>query len=341
MNTTYPNISIIIVSLNSERTLPRCLKYIRKQTYPKINEILLVDGGSTDETLSLAKKSSLPIKIIDGGYPQNQEARRAIGILNAKNDICFFIDTDNYIIEKKWLTDMVKPLIDDQSVIASQTLRYAVPKNASLLNRYFGLLGAHDPVAYYLGKSDRLSWAFDDWNLAGKIISTHKNYFVIEFNVNNFPTVGCNGIGFRKSAILKTRWGSPENFFHTDVFFDLNKKGRVRFAIVKNEIFHETADNFKRFFQKRRNYMIEHYQNLFPKRRYKIFDPGNLSDFFKLFIFIIFSLSVVEPLFQSLRGYIKKKDVAWFIHPAVCLGILLVYGQSLIYGIITKLVKRD
>src|SRR3989344_3829584 len=147
----YPELSIIIVSLNSQRTLKDCLAYIKKQTYPKIKEVLLVDGGSKDNTLIIAKNSGLPIKIIKAAYENNQEARRAIGIQKAKNEICAMIDTDNFITDKNWLKAMVEPLVDNKLIAASQTLRYSAPKNSSLLNRYFGLLGSADPVAYYLG----------------------------------------------------------------------------------------------------------------------------------------------------------------------------------------------
>ena len=62
----FPLLSIIIVTLNSERTIEDCLLYIKKQNYPKISEVIIVDGGSTDKTLEISKKSGLPIKIIKG-----------------------------------------------------------------------------------------------------------------------------------------------------------------------------------------------------------------------------------------------------------------------------------
>ena len=339
--TQYPQLSIIIVSLNSDRTLGSCLNFIQLQTYPEIDEILLVDGGSTDKTLDIAKKSDLPIKIIHGGHTNNQEARRAIGIEKAKNEICAFIDTDNYIIQKTWLRDMILPLVEDSSIVASQTLRYSVPRNTTVLNRYFGLLGASDPVAYYLGKADRLSWAFNKWNLLGKVTRANKNYLVIEFDQNNYPTVGCNGIVFRKSVILKSDWGSPENYFHTDVFVDIAKRGLNRFAIVRNEIFHDTAAvSFLVFFGKRRAYMQQHYQGLYSQRRYKIFDPKKMKDIIGLLRFIIFTLTFIEPLYESIRGYVRKKDIAWFIHPVMCVGIGVVYAQVNMSYLFKILVKR-
>lgn len=332
----FPPVSIIIVTLNSKRTIEECLNYIIDQTYPKLSEVLIVDGGSTDGTLEIVKKSRLPVKIINGKYRNNQEARRAIGVERAKNEICAMIDSDNYIIDKKWLERMVEPLIEHEGIIASQTLRYAAPKNASIFNRYFGLLGGADPAAYYLGKNDRLSWAFDKWNLLGKIISENKKYYIIEFEPNELPAVGCNGIVFKRSILLKSNWKTPSDYIHTDVFVDIAKFGYSRFAIVKNEIFHNTAENIWNFLGKRRSYMKFYHQRLNKKRRHLTFDPKRARDLIRLSLFVLFSTTIIEPFIEALRGYAKKRDTAWFLHPVLCLGLTIVYFESTVMNYFKK-----
>lgn len=332
--TKYPKVSIIIVALNAQRTLESCLKYIKSQNYPGIDEVLVVDGGSTDDTYKIACKSTLSIKFIKGGYRNNQEARRAVGVEKSRNEICAFVDSDNYMVSKSWLTDMVQPLLDDKNIVVSQTLRYSVPRSASLLDRYFGLLGGADPVVYYLGKNDRLSWAFSKWNLAGKVIKENEKYLTVEFDLNSYPTVGCNGIVFRRSILLKSNWGEPKNYFHTDVFVDVAKLGFTRFAIVKNEIFHNTTGNIKTFFEKRRKYMELYYQKLNKKRRYLIFNRKNFKDIARLFLYIFFTFTIIEPLGESIRGYFKKKDIAWFLHPIMCLGMAVIYFEAIICNLL-------
>lgn len=339
MNKKNPRLSIIIVSLNSERTIEECLKYIIQQTYSALDEVLLIDGGSTDKTLKIAKRILPTIKIIKGGYKSNQEARRTIGIKKARNKYCVFIDTDNYLLDKNWLLKMILPFLEDNKIIASQTLRYAAPRDTTFLNRYFGLFGAADPIAYYLGKADRLSWAFDRWNLLGNIINENKNYYTIEFDPNNYPTLGCNGIIFNKLILLKSKWGKPENYFHTDVFVDISKLGYNRFAIVKNEIFHNTADNLLTFLAKRKRYMKLHHQNLNSKRRYFVFNRKRGDDIFKLLLAIVYSLTVVVPFLESTRGYFKKRDFAWFLHPIVCLGTIFIYSQAIMERVFVKVIK--
>lgn len=323
-----PPVSVIIVTLNAHRTFSKCLEYLKNQTYPNISEVIIVDGGSRDDTISVAKKSGLPVKIIKGGYRNNQEARRAVGIEHAKNEICLLIDSDNYLVSTKWLQEMVDPLLIEKDVIATQTLRYSAPKDATIFNRYFGLIGASDPVAYYLGKDDRLSWAFDKWNLLGNVISQHKKYIVVDFDPNNYPTLGCNGIVFKRSILLKADWNKHEEYIHTDVFVDVAKKGYTTFAIVNNEIFHNTAENIFNFISKRRRYMKFYHQTLNKRRRHLTFDPHRVKDDIRLALFIIFTITFVEPLLQSIRGYLKKNDIAWFLHPVVCWAMMIVYIEA-------------
>lgn len=50
-------ISIILVTYNAEKDLPRCLDSIYSQTYPHI-EIVVIDGGSTDGTRNILEANA-------------------------------------------------------------------------------------------------------------------------------------------------------------------------------------------------------------------------------------------------------------------------------------------
>ncbi len=60
-----PLVSIIIPTYNSERTLGRCLDSIEKQTYKNI-EVIVVDNGSTDRTVELAREYGAKVYVLAG-----------------------------------------------------------------------------------------------------------------------------------------------------------------------------------------------------------------------------------------------------------------------------------
>jgi glycosyltransferase involved in cell wall biosynthesis len=59
---TQPYISIIIATLNVKRTINECLDSIIQQVEPSQIEILIKDGGSTDETINLLEKYNKHIR---------------------------------------------------------------------------------------------------------------------------------------------------------------------------------------------------------------------------------------------------------------------------------------
>ena len=271
-------ITVITVVLNNKTCIKDCIESISSQTFGDIEHIV-IDGGSTDKTLDIAKEYGC--RIINGGYKDNQEARRYIGYKNAKNEILVYIDSDNYLPDINWLRDMVLPFIEDSSIVASQTLRYGYSKKHSLMNRYFALFGFNDPVVFALGKTDRLAWFNKNWNLLGKVAENNEKYYVIEFKADALPTIGCNGFLVRKKYFDEV-CKDAEQFFHTDVNYDIIKNGHNRYAIVKNDIYHVTSETFFRSMLKRIKYMNVHHNKMAENRRYKVFDSSNRKDVIKL-----------------------------------------------------------
>lgn len=321
-----PTISVIIVIKNVERTIAEVLKTIESQDYPKNKiEILVIDGKSTDNSLNIIKNSKLSIKIYQSNYPDDPESSRAVGLKLAKGDIVTYIDSDNYLPHRKWISKMVKPFIENPSIAGAEVWRFGYRKSDNYLNRYFALIGSADAVALALGTADKLSYLYDKWNLYGKIIKEFPTYFIVEFEIGRFPTIGSNGFFAWRKLMLKAK-SDPKHYIHTDIPIDLAYMGYKKYAIVKDEIIHDTAKNLFHFLRKRAHYMRILYQERAKYRRYLIFDPKKIRDWYYLILFILLSLTFVHPFYVALKGYLKKRDFAWFMHPIFSFLIMATYG---------------
>lgn len=323
MNKT-PTISVVIATYNSKNTIKLVLNSVRKQNYPQEKiEIIIADGGSKDNTLEIVIDYNVKIIKVPPDL-QNAEYNKGLGISKAKNELLLLIDHDNVLPHKNLISKMVQPFLDDKKITGVETLRYHYDKNGILLDRYFALFGAGDPLAYYLGKADRLSYIYDKYNLAGKVVSEGE-YITVEFDKKRIPTLGANGFMIRRKLLLENAKADPKHYFHIDVNVDLIKKGFNRYAFIKDGIIHLTGyKSTLNFIYRRALYMQQYHINLHSKRRYSVYMKGDLK---RLLVYIFYSLTFVKPFYDSLRGYLKIHDKAWFLHPILCFTLTCIYSS--------------
>lgn len=105
-----PTISVIIPTLNASRTLNRCLSSIRSQDYSGKIEVIIVDGGSSDETLKISKQYPGIRVIVRSG--KNIHESLKLGIMEAKGDLIWKVDSDNYIYGRNTAFDLVIPFLE-------------------------------------------------------------------------------------------------------------------------------------------------------------------------------------------------------------------------------------
>lgn len=94
-----PLISIIIPFYNSEKTIVSTLQSVVEQTYKNI-EILLINDGSTDESLTMVKSfisnhENFKISLFEQKNKGVSAARNS-GIVNSKGDFIAFLDSDDF-----------------------------------------------------------------------------------------------------------------------------------------------------------------------------------------------------------------------------------------------------
>jgi glycosyltransferase involved in cell wall biosynthesis len=101
-------VSLIFTVKNEAGALPRLLDSIAAQTRAP-DEIVVVDGGSTDATLDVlrARATSLPLKIVSLPNANISQGRNA-AIRAARGDIICSTDA-GVRLESCWVEELVKP----------------------------------------------------------------------------------------------------------------------------------------------------------------------------------------------------------------------------------------
>jgi glycosyltransferase involved in cell wall biosynthesis len=102
-----PKVSIVIRCYNEEKQIGRLLSGILEQTVKNV-EIIVVDSGSTDATVSIA--SSYPVKIISI-LPKDFSFGKAlnIGCQVATGDVIVIASAHVYPVYKDWLEELLIP----------------------------------------------------------------------------------------------------------------------------------------------------------------------------------------------------------------------------------------
>lgn len=132
-----PEISVIVLTKNSQKYVRQCIESILKQTYPDF-EVIVVDAESKDETISILEgyknKTKLPFRI--ECVPPNTSIGKArqIGLEKSKGEILAFIDSDVELSHENWFKNMSEPL-QDETVAGVQTLAKSKDTDPAILKK--------------------------------------------------------------------------------------------------------------------------------------------------------------------------------------------------------------
>lgn len=107
---TVPSVSVIVLNMQGERVLRRCLECLRDQSYPSF-EVILVDNGSTDRSISIAHEFSeeLNLNVVHCLKNLGVAGGRNFGLTHVTGEVVAFIDNDGFA-DRDWLINSVSRL---------------------------------------------------------------------------------------------------------------------------------------------------------------------------------------------------------------------------------------
>ena len=115
---SFPAVTVLIAAYNEQENLPETLTAIAKQQYPGAIEIVVVDDGSTDDTVSVLKALHIPnlavVQVNHGG----KAAALTAGLRAVNSDITVCIDADT-LLHREALKRIVARMVTDPEQTAA------------------------------------------------------------------------------------------------------------------------------------------------------------------------------------------------------------------------------
>jgi len=138
-------VSVVVPAYNAALTLPLCLAALAAQDFPSNSyEVIVVDDGSTDDTVSIARATG--VRVITQAHA-GPGASRNRGAAAARGELLLFTDADCAPVPG-WITALLKAFTDPRVAGAKgaylTTQRGIVPRFTQLefLERYDRMAGA-------------------------------------------------------------------------------------------------------------------------------------------------------------------------------------------------------
>jgi glycosyltransferase involved in cell wall biosynthesis len=248
-----PEITVAIATFNSMRTLPKILSAVRKQNISQEKiEILLVDGGSIDETVKYGL--SMGARILNNPHTEPVSAKH-LALLHAEAPLLMYLDHDEELEQTNIIQNILSVFQSDIAISAVLLGGYTTPINSPEINAYFNEFG--DPFSCYFYHQTKEFKRFEKVipNFWSPINSFGDNIiFEPKPNLARRLLVELVAIGssIRRDHFLmnipelaKDKWEIPHLYYYALDF------PKVRFGLIRNaSIAHHSLDSVETFKKK-------------------------------------------------------------------------------------------
>jgi len=127
-------VSLITIAYNSAATIEDTIKSIVAQEYSNI-EYIIIDGGSTDNTLSIIEKYKESISTIISEPDKGIYDAMNKGVQNATGDLVGILNSDDIYADNKVVSNIVEAIGNKDSIYAD--LVYVDRDNTDKVTRYW------------------------------------------------------------------------------------------------------------------------------------------------------------------------------------------------------------
>lgn len=303
-----PKVSLILLTLNGGKGVEDILQSIRRQKYPKeLVEIIVVDDGSTDDSVAIATKyKAIVIKSPHKGLYRNW----IIGLHKVTGEFVYYVEQDIQLRGTDFFQKMLKPLLEDKRFIASFT-RESYPHPDQSWAAQF--------LSYHPSQCDPL-YEFITPRLEDTYVEEKEGYITCKFTINKLPPFA--RMFYRMSYLKKTSNWKVKDYFDHDFMIQNIKAGYTLFAYVPDAgIFHFHARNLMHLLKKRARNLDIHYFPYNKETEYKWVDVNDRKSIIKLGLWVVYANLFFPELIRGIYRSIKNKSAILLLQPIMAVTI--------------------
>ena len=315
-----PTIAIVIPTLNEEKNLPKCLASIASQDYPKdLLEIIVVDNGSTDRTVEIARAAGATIlrnEIMDA------EVSKMRGLRAARAECFMYLDADIELAAGNVLSQLAEPLRED-TALAGAFPRFAARRDAPAMERYLHYHPLElDPVLEFFCAS-----------IESVIVERGAKWSVCDFSRRRVPPVGI--CLYRREILLKALEGR-ERFMDIDVPILAAKAGHPRFTYVENaRIYHSNIRSLAGLVRKRLRNLHGVFLPSQGSREFRYL-PRGIGGILKAKLLLLLANTPFYFVIRGIAKSIRYRDAACLYEPLAALAL----ADALLIGMLKDAAGR-
>lgn len=318
-----PKVTFVIPSFNEEALISTCLDSVMKQKYPKNKiELILVDGGSTDNTINIAKKYGCKVF---NNPKKLAEPALVIGTKKASGDLIVALHADGTLVNEDWINSIVQPFIYNEKVVIAIP-DYVDKKGDNLWTRYYNEIGLPFNDFIYSGLTSNINYN------KFKILSRGSTYVIPKLSKKKILHLGlANGVTFIRNM------ERSESSEYDDILpiFDVIKKGGKIAFVFGAKYHHNCVKDFSVLTRKYRHRIKNFFfrQNKEYKQKIKFFDKKKKI---KILLWFPYSLTFVFPLIFGLIGFYRTKKSIYLLHPFLCFYMSIIWIIEIVKILVIK-----
>lgn len=322
--------SIVMPAYNSERTIGKALRSIRMQKFDQETiEILVIDGGSTDKTVHIAKKYGA---IVIANEKRIPEAAKRLGFQKAKGRWIIKQDSDEVYMNYVQLAKKKEFIENNPNVYCLLSDSLLAGGKCGISCAYLNYCG--DPFSYVV------------YHLRGSIVRANKRYLyksdlhgnVYQYRKGDLYPIGdggCTAFSIEKFRELFGSKYDSQEYVNLSTQKLLESTGFMG-CIPRDNIYHYSKAGLCVYLKKLR-FKIHFNLNGSNTLGYAVRAEIDNKYSRRKWLFVLYALSIILPIIDSVKMAVSEHNTTFLLHGVYTYYVLFVTVAE----VLAKMLKKD